>query len=165
MKWLSARLFGLWGWRVAVPAAVAVVLLAVTVAFAAYFASQAMDGTGVAQETDEPTAATPAGPPSPTPAATPEPSPEPAVLPTTAPSTRGALGCVDCRVKARDQLKVTAEDLRLGKDGKYYVPDRGDGCAYEQDTSSSWGLVLRAPGCEMFWVQVSEPGELRPVIP
>lgn len=107
--------------------------------------------------TEEPTAAAPA--------ATPEPSPEPTALPTTAPSTRGALGCVDCPVKARDQLRVTAEDIRLGKDGKYYVPDRGDGCAYEQDTSTSWGLVLRAPGCEMFWVQVSEPGELKPVIP
>jgi hypothetical protein len=79
--------------------------------------------------------------------------------------TRGALGCADRWVQARDQLDVTAEDMRLGKDGKYYVPDRGDGCAYEQDTSSSWGLVLRAPCCEMFWVQVSEPGELKPVIP
>jgi hypothetical protein len=92
-------------------------------------------------------------------------SPEPTRPPTVTQPTRSALVCADGWVEARDQLKVTAEDLRLGKDGKYYVPDRGDGCAYEQDTSSSWGLVLRAPGCEMFWVQVSEPGELRPVIP
>jgi len=60
-------------WWLAVPAAVAVALVAVGIALAAYFASEATDGSSVAQETEEPTATAPA--------ATTEPSPEPSAAP------------------------------------------------------------------------------------
>lgn len=160
MKLFPGQSPGSLSWRLAVPAAVALVLLAVGVAFAAYFASQAIDGTTVAQETDEPTATAPAAGSSPAAAATAEPSPE-----TTPQATRGALGCVDCPVKAGDQLRVTAEDIQLGKDGRYYVPDRGDGCSYRQvewgpGAGAGW-VTLHDPACEMFWVYRPVIGEVQ----
>jgi hypothetical protein len=113
----------------------------------------------------EPTAAAAAPDSSPTPAATPEPSPEPTAPPITPQATWGALGCVDCPVKAGDQLRVTAEDIQLGKDGKYYVPDRGDGCAYREvewgpGEGSSWA-TLYDPACEVFWVYRPVIGEVQ----
>lgn len=153
-----------------VPVSVTVALLAVGIALGAYFASQAIDGTSVAQEADQPTAAAPtadsspaaavtrepspepAADSSPPPAVTPELSPEPTALPTIPTSTRGALGCVDCSVKGGQQLAVTAEDIQLGPDGKYYVPDRGDGCAYREagrgEVLGVEHVSLWASGCE-----------------
>jgi hypothetical protein len=156
-------------WRLAVPAGVAVVLLAAGIAFGAYFASQAIDGTSVAQETEEPTAVAPAADSSPTAAVTAEPSPEPTTSPTTPASTRGALGCPDCAVKGRDQLEVTAEDIQLGPDGKYYIPDRGDGCAYRETGRALFRgveeVALWAPGCEEGRIYEAATGRVRVVIP
>lgn len=171
-------------WRLAVPAAAAVALLAVGIAFGAYLVSEATDGTSVAQETEEPTAAVPAADSSSAAAITPETSLEPAADSSPAPAlpaevnpeatapptvtqpTRGALGCVDCRVKGGQALRVTAEDIQLGPDNKYYVPDRGDGCAYREDMRGVWELgveevILRAPGCEVFWIYVPATGEVQ----
>ncbi len=139
-------------WRLAAVAGVTVVLLAVGIAFGGYFASHAIDGTSVAQEAEQPTAAAPAADSSPTPAATAEPSLEPTTAPTVTQPTRGALGCVDCRIKGGQALRVTAEDIQLGPDGKYYVPDRGDGCAYREGgrvvVRGVEMVSLWAPGCE-----------------
>jgi hypothetical protein len=165
MRQVPGRWPGSSSWRLAIAAGGVVALVATGIAFGACFANQAMDGTTVAEETEEPTAPVPAADSTPTPAVTAEPSPGAAVPSPVPEATWGPLGCLNCPVKAADQLRVTAEDIQLGKDGKYFVPDRGDGCAYEQDTSTAWGLVLRAPGCEMFWVQVSVGGEVHGVIP
>lgn len=148
--------------RLSVAISLAVVLLAAGIALGGYFASQAMDGTGVAEEAEKPAAAAPAADSSPTPAVTPDPT----APPSTAQPTRGALGCVDCRVKGGQALRVTAEDVQLGPDVKYYIPDRGDGCAYREDMRGIWELgveevVLRAPGCEVFWVYLPATGEVQ----
>jgi hypothetical protein len=144
---------------------VALVLLAAGVAFGGYFASEAIDGTGVAQEPEEPTAAAPAADSSPTPAVTAEPSAEPTTPPTVTQPTEGALGCVECEVKGGQALRVTAEDIQLGPDGKYYVPDRGDGCAYRE---VEWGplrtegwVTLHDPACEVFWTYLPATGEVQ----
>ena len=83
--------------------------------------------------------------------------------------TRGALGCVDCPVKAGDQLKVTVEDIQLGKDGKYYVPDRGDGCSYREvewgPLRGAGGVTLSDPDCEVFWTYLPGTGEVQPWTP
>ena len=168
MKRLSGQSPGSSKWRLA--AGVAVALVAVAIALGGYFASQAVDGTTVAQETEEPTAAAPAADSSPTPAATVEPSPEPTAAAPMPQSTRGALGCVDCPVKGGQALRVTAEDIELGPDGKYYVPDRGDGCSYREDKRGVWELgveevILRAPGCEVFWIYLPAMGEVQPWTP
>jgi hypothetical protein len=157
-------------WRLAVSVAVAVVLLAVGIALGVYFTSEATDGTSVAQEAEERTAAAPAADSSPPPAVTPQPTPEPTTPPTVTQPTRGALGCVDCSVKGGQALRVTAEDIQLGPDGKYYVPDRGDGCTYREDLRGVWELgveevILRAPGCEVFWIYVPATGEVGAVTP
>ena len=79
--------------------------------------------------------------------------------------THGMLGCPDCG-KAGDQLGVAAEDVQLGPDGKYYIPDRGDGCAYRQEGTGVWpDVILRAPGCEVFWTYDPATGQLRPTTP
>lgn len=90
MKLFPGQSPGSLGWRLAVPAAVVVVLFAVGIAFGGYFASQAIDGTSVAQETEEPTAAAPAADSSPAPAATAEPSPELSAAPGGAEAEAGA---------------------------------------------------------------------------
>jgi len=77
-------------WWLAVAAGVAVALLAVGIALGAYFASQATDGTSVAQETEKPTATAPAADSWPTAALTPEPSPEPSAAPAGAGAEAGA---------------------------------------------------------------------------
>ncbi|UCH87650.1 MAG: hypothetical protein JSU97_04515 [Dehalococcoidia bacterium] len=170
MKRFAGQSPGSSRWRLVVPAAVAVVLLAVGIAFGAYFVTETIDGTSVAQEADQPTAAAATADSSPAAAATPEPSPEPATAPTVTQPTRGALGCVDCWVKGGQALRVTAEDIQLGPDNKYYVADRGDGCAYREDMRGVWELgveevILRAPGCEVFWIYVPATGEVKPVTP
>jgi len=68
-------------WWLAVPAAVAVALVAVGIALAAYFASEATDGASVAQEPQQPTAAAPAASSSLALAVTPEPSTQPTAAP------------------------------------------------------------------------------------
>jgi len=164
----------------ALPAGVAVALLAVGVALGAYFGSQATDGTSVAQESQQPTAAltpqpspeptasaatTPAADSSPTPAVTPEPSPEPTAAPASREFTPVPLGCPDCAVKGGHQLPVRAEDIQLGADGKYYVPDRGDGCTYRE---VDWGplrsvgwVTLHDPDCEVWWEYLPATGEVQ----
>ncbi len=156
-------------WRLAAVAGVTVVLLAVGIAFGGYFASHAIDGTSVAQEAEQPTAAAPAADSSPAPAATAQPSLEPTTAPTVTQPTRGALGCLDCAVKGRDQLEVTAADIQLAPDGKYYIPDRGDGCAYQEvgramffgiETVSLW-----AAGCEELREYEPATGRVHVLIP
>ena len=107
--------------------------------------------------------------PSPEPTATPEtPSPSPTAE-TNEPVTPPPLGCDGCRVGASKQMRVETRDIQLGGDGKYLIPDRGDGCAYQEvyRTSSlsqkSLGLeevILRAPDCEVTWAFVPATGEL-----
>ena len=150
-------------------AGLAVVLLAVGIALGGYLASQAIDGTGVAQEAEQPTAAAPAAHSSPAPAVTAEPSLEPTTPPTVTQPAEGALGCVECEVKGGQALRLTAEDIQLGSDGKYYVPDRGDGCSYRQ---VEWGplrtegwVTLHDPACEVFWTYLPATGEGQPWIP
>jgi hypothetical protein len=149
---------------VAVPVAVAVV--AGGIAFGAYFATQAMDGTSLAGEAEQPAATTAAAGSSPAPALTPQPT----APPTSPEPTWGPLGCADCLVKGGQTLRVTADDIELGPDGKYYVADRGDGCAYREDRRAVWELgteevILRAPGCEVFWIYLPATREVRGVIP
>jgi hypothetical protein len=156
MKRFLGRSPGSLSWRLAAPAAVAVALLAVGIAFGVYFVSEATDGTSVAQEAEEPTATVPAAHSSPAPAVTPEPSP---TLPP----------CLPCEARDRDQLRVNAEDIRLAPDGKYYIPDRGDGCAYQEvgrvtvygiETVSLW-----APGCEELRDYEPATGRVHVLIP
>ena len=99
-------------------------------------------------------------------AATPEPASEAA----TPEAQQGLLGCPDC-VKAGDQLRVTAEDIQPGPDGKYYVPDRGDGCVYHQTyrgpdplRGSLEEVLIWADGCEVGWHYYPTTGQLIPVI-
>jgi hypothetical protein len=163
MKSFLGRSPGSSRWRLAVSAGVAVSLIAAGIALGVYLASSGSESPAAAPTLTPAAVASPSV--SPTPAVTPEATPAPTSPPTIAEFTPAPLGCPDCPVKAGDQLKVTAKDIQIGSDGKYYVPDRGDGCAYEQDLSTDWGLVLRAPGCEAFWIQVAEQGEVAPVIP
>ena len=94
-----------------------------------------------------------------------EDTPEPTLPAATPQTTQGMLGCPDC-VKAGDQLEVAAQDIQLGEDGKYYIPDRGDGCAYRQEGTGVWpDVILRAPGCEVFWTYDPATGQLRPTTP
>jgi hypothetical protein len=74
------------------------------------------------------------------------------------------LGCPNCPVKAFDQLETTAADVQVDSDGKYYIPDRGDGCAY-RETGRSAGVMLWAPGCELGWAYYPETGRVNPVTP
>jgi hypothetical protein len=87
--------------------------------------------------------------------------------------TPAALGCPDCRVKGGDELEVTAADIQLGPDGKYYIPDRGDGCAYRETYRGPvpWvggveveEVMLWAPGCEVGWSYHPATGRVNPVI-
>jgi len=117
--------------------------------------------TPTAQTTAEPTA----------PLATPEATPSGVA----AQSTPVPLGCPSCPVKAPDQLKATTADIQLGEDGKYYIPDRGDGCAY-RETGRSPAMVVKgirleaevmlwALGCEMGLSYQPVTGRVNPVIP
>jgi len=105
--------------------------------------------------------------------------PEPTATPQPPPSegkesvTPAPLGCPDCAVKATDQLRVEVKDIQLGADGKYFVPDRGDGCRYEEQWrlpsrfEQSKGLdevLLWAPGCELIITFVPATGEIRSTI-
>jgi hypothetical protein len=85
------------------------------------------------------------------------------------------LGCPSCPVKAGDELDVSAEDVQLGLDDKYYIPDRGDGCAYRETGRAPAQVVgemrlegevmLWAPGCEIGWAYEPTTGRVNPVIP
>lgn len=81
--------------------------------------------------------------------------------------TGGMLGCPDC-VKAADQLAVAAEDVQLGLDGKYYVADRGDGCAYRETGRAELlgveKVFLWADGCEGGWDYEPATGLVIPLI-
>ena len=91
--------------------------------------------------TVSPTAA-PANP-SPTaepPTGTPTSTSEPTALP---PPTQPPAPTPDTRVPIRDL--PTPDQVQLGKDGKYFVADRGDGCTwveYLRDTSPEIGLQV-----------------------
>jgi hypothetical protein len=117
---------------------------------------------------DEPTlaVATVAPTPTATPAATVEATPTRPLAP----------GCTDCPVKAEAQIKVTAADIQVGKDGRFYVPDRGDGCEYLQpvlasETIGPGGAALPgrvslwALGCELGWDYEPSTGTVHPLIP
>jgi hypothetical protein len=82
---------------------------------------------------------------------------------TTTQATQGTLlppGCSDCPVKARDQIEVAAADIRLGPDGKYYVPDRGDGCAHRETARTPAKVIgaLQVPEMVMLWAYNCESG-------
>ena len=100
------------------------------------------------------------------------PAPQPEATPTgeaRGPVVPAAPGCPECRVKASDQLPVEAKDIQLGADGKYFIPDRGDGCRYEE-TGRGPGIsgfdevFLWAPHCEGGWTFVPSTGQLRRTI-
>lgn len=101
---------------------------------------------------------------------TPEPPPE--ATPTgeaKGPVVPAAPGCPGCRVKASDQLPVEAKDIQVGADGKYFIPDRGDGCLYRetargQSPEGGQSVALWAPGCEVGWRFDLATGELHPMI-
>lgn len=70
------------------------------------------------------------------------------------------------------QLPVAPGDIQLRADGKYFVPDRGDGCAYEEVsryTNDAGALVvgLQAPNCsaplQHVFLFVPDTGELEPI--
>jgi hypothetical protein len=157
------------GWPLVIPAGVVVALVAAGIAFGAYFGAQAMDGTTAAQETEEPTATAPAADSTATPAVTAEPSPEPSAPSPVPEATWGPLGCINCPVKGGQQLEVTAEDIQLGPDGKYYVPDRGDGCAYHEGGRGEFLGVqvvsLWAPNCEQGREYEPATGRVHVLIP
>jgi endonuclease YncB( thermonuclease family) len=69
-----------------------------------------------------------------------------------------------CRVVGRDQLPVTVKDIRQGSDGKYYVPDRGDGCAYMGERSGNF-VGLWAPNCDVGWDYNIATGTVNPMLP
>jgi hypothetical protein len=78
---------------------------------------------------------------------------------TTTQVTQGVLGCPDC-VKAGDQLEVTTADIQLGEDGKYYIADRGDGCAYRETARTPARVIgaLQLPEMAMLWADDCEVG-------
>lgn len=176
MKWFLGRSPGSSKWRLAVPAGVAAALLAAGLGFAAYFATEATDGASVAQETQESTPTASAADSSAAPAATPQPSPETVAdsspVPTATPQPTPTLPpCLPCEARPRDQLRVNTADIQLGPDGKYYVPDRGDGCAYQEIAWSPmrdkrW-VSLYDPGCGALWLYLPATGEVQglPVCP
>jgi len=154
--------------------AVAVVLGGTAYGAARYAAGQVgpeeKPPTAVPTATAEPTAT-----PLPEPTATPEPPPPPPTPTTEAKGlvTPAPLGCPDCRVKASDQIRVEVKDIQLGVDGKYFVPDRGDGCLYAEAFRRPGRLphvegleevILRAPGCEITITFVPATGEIRSTI-
>jgi hypothetical protein len=65
-------------------------------------------------------------------------------------------------------MAVTAQDVKQDADGKYYIPDRGDGCEYrEQLRFSSQGkdwVLLGDPNCEFFVHYAPDTGELLTLI-
>ena len=85
------------------------------------------------------------------------------------------LGCPSCPVKAPDQLKATTADIQLGEDGKYYIPDRGDGCAYFEtgriapmvvgELKIEGQVMLWAEGCEAGWSYEPATGRINLTIP
>ena len=189
MKRFAGQSPGSSRWRLAAVAGVTVVLLAVGIAFGGYFVSEAIDGTSVAQESDQPTAAAPtadSSPPpaatpdtspqtvadsSPVPAVTPEPSPEPSAPPASPEPSPTLPPCLPCEARDRDQLQVNAPDIQLAPEGKYYVPDRGDGCSYQEIAWSpmrdeGW-VSLYDPGCGSLWLYLPATGEVQglPVCP
>jgi hypothetical protein len=92
-----------------------------------------------------------------------------AVVPPT-PVTPGPLGCADCKVRQRDQLPVSAQDIQMDSQGKYFIADRGDGCRYAEtyrgsDYPGRQEVMLWAPGCEQGWTFLPATGELRYTIP
>lgn len=68
---------------------------------------------------------------------------------------------------------VTVEEIQLGADGLYSIPDRGDGCAYtergrEDATPFSPAVVALwsdGPGCELGFFFEPATGEVRLVAP
>jgi hypothetical protein len=67
-------------------------------------------------------------------------------------------------------LPLTPVDIGLGADGKYYVPDRGDGCAYREIARPTIGgqqwVMLRSELCHHFlWRFSLGTGELFPMDP
>ena len=97
--------------------------------------------------------------PTPPPGGPPTQIPTPPVLPTRQP-----------------QLRVNVEDIRQDAQGKYSVPDRGDGCAYVEvyrgSGPASIGAEIvvlsarsNAPHCEFFYWYVPSTGQLLRLIP
>jgi len=161
---------------------VAVVMAAAIVAAGGYGAVRYAAGqVGPEERPATPTAVPTATPePSVTPEPTPTPLPEPTATPLPAPEATptgevkgpvvpAAPGCPGCRVKASDQLPVEVKDIQLGADGKYFIPDRGDGCLYRetargQSPEGGQSVALWAPGCEVGWRFDLATGELHPMI-
>ena len=111
--------------------------------------------------------------------ATPSPSVEPATstptsTPTAAPTlppapTQPPAPTADTRVPLRDL--PTADQVQLGKDGKYFLADRGDGCTwveYLRDTSPEIGLqVFLGTDCPADFAITFRPesGVVLPLVP
>ena len=106
-------------------AAVVACLAVLGIAFGAYFVSEAIDGTSVAQETEEPTAAALA--------ATAEPSPEPSAAPAEAEAEAGATP-----EEVLPPTPVFEGPRRLQKRTE---PSRASWANWA--TSSSWSLIPR----------------------
>jgi hypothetical protein len=149
------------GWRLAA-ISLAVALLVGGIAFGACVATEEVEE----QESEAPATATSAA----------------TVVPTATPTAAlaatpalGALSCPDCPVKADAQLEVTAADIQLGKEGKYFIPDRGDGCAYVEIARSPATTIagrsfpeqvtLQAEGCELMWDYEPSTGDIKPLTP
>jgi endonuclease YncB( thermonuclease family) len=72
-------------------------------------------------------------------------------------------------VRLSDQLPVHADDIVLGRDGKYYIPDRGDGCYYVETARGTLdgkeAVSLWAEGCDGGWSYVPATGQVTGMLP
>ncbi len=70
-------------------------------------------------------------------------------------------------IPASAQLPVKAADIQQGPDGKLFVPDRGDGCGFQEimrkDFDGREWVLLGNPECEMAWRYAPDTGEVAPV--
>lgn len=71
-------------------------------------------------------------------------------------------------------VEMTAGEVQLAADGKYYIPDRGDGCAYFEtgrtpEITYEGGVLpaevmLWADGCEIGWHYEPSTGHIGPTV-
>jgi len=90
-------------------------------------------------------------------APTPTPWPSPG-----APGDRPATGPTP--IPASEQLPVTVKDIQQATDGTYFVPDRGDGCSFQevmrQEFYGAEWVLLGNSRCALYWRYAPSTGEV-----
>ena len=74
---------------------------------------------------------------------------------------------VPTEMPASAQLPVSADDIQRDAEGKLFIPDRGDGCEYEEYMRETFEgqewVLIGDPGCELLWGYAPATGEVMAV--